>query len=75
MPPGSSPVRPMFVIETSTAKAAKKISIVMGILFVLTASFGALLTMHIYVKPSPASPRGFRFLGFPRNRSPTLPRS
>jgi hypothetical protein len=65
----------MFIIETSTAKAAKKTSIIMGVLFVLTASFGVLLTMHIYVKPSPASPRGFRLLGFPRARPPTAPRS
>ena len=32
----------------------------MFILFVLTMSFGVLLTMHIYVKPSPPSPRGLR---------------
>jgi hypothetical protein len=61
----------MFIIETSTAKAAKKTSIVMEILFVLTASFGVFLTMHIYVKPSSAAPRGFRVFGFPRIRPST----
>jgi hypothetical protein len=42
----------MFVIETKNAKAAKKMSVVMGIAFALSASFGALLTMHTYVKGS-----------------------
>jgi hypothetical protein len=41
----------MFIIESNTAKAAKKMSILMGIAFAVTASFGVLLTMHIYVKP------------------------
>jgi hypothetical protein len=57
----------MFVIETKNAKAAKKMSVVMGIAFALTASFGALLTMHTYVKPSPRAPSGFRVFGFPRS--------
>jgi hypothetical protein len=61
----------MFVVETKDAKAAKKMSVVMGIAFVLTASFGPLLTMHVYVKPSPAAPRGFRIFGFPRRATPT----
>jgi multisubunit Na+/H+ antiporter MnhG subunit len=56
----------MFVIETKNAKAAKKMSVVMGIAFALSASFGLLLTMHTYVKPSPAPARGFRVFGFPR---------
>jgi hypothetical protein len=56
----------MFIIESNTAKAAKKMSILMGIAFAVTASFGVLLTMHIYVKPSPPIPRGFRVFGFPR---------
>jgi len=50
----------MFIVETKAAKAAKKMSIVMGIAFVVTASFGALLTMHIYVKRSRPTQRGFR---------------
>jgi hypothetical protein len=57
----------MFVIETKNAKAAKKMSVVMGIAFLLTGMFGALLTMHTYVKPSPAPARGFRVFGFPRS--------
>ena len=54
----------------------------MAIAFVLTASFGLLLTMHIYVRPSRAVPRGFRILGFPspigeggRARSPKIRRA
>jgi len=58
----------MFIVEANTAQAAKKMSILMGILFVLTGSFGALFTMHIYVKRTPAPPPGFRVLGFPRHR-------
>jgi len=65
-------VSPMFIVETNRAEAAKKMSILMGIMFVLTASFGAFFTMHIYVNPSPAPPHGFRVFGFPRNRRPTL---
>ena len=56
----------MFIVETRNAKAAKKMSILMFILFVLTMSFGVLLTMHIYVKRSSPSPRGLRVFGFPR---------
>ncbi len=54
----------MFIVETNSAKAAKKMSILMGIAFALTASFGPLLTMHIYVKPSPPAQSGL--FGFPR---------
>ena len=56
----------MFVVESANAKAAKKMSIVMFIFFVITFQFGALLTMHLYVKPSQPSLRGFRVFGFPR---------
>jgi hypothetical protein len=59
----------MFILESKTARAARKMSVLMAIAFVLTASFGLLLTMHIYVRSSRAAPRGFRILGFPR---PTL---
>jgi hypothetical protein len=54
----------MFILESKTAKAAKKMSILMGTAFVLTASFGAILTMHIYVKPSPPSSAWFSNFGF-----------
>jgi hypothetical protein len=56
----------MFIVETNSAKAAKKMSILMGIAFALTASFGPLLTMRIYVKPSPPAQPGLRVFGFPR---------
>jgi len=58
----------MFIVESNTAKAAKKMSILMAILFALTTLIGPLFTMHIYVKPRPV-PRGFRIFGFPRGRS------
>jgi hypothetical protein len=57
----------MFIIETNS-KAPRKMSILMGIAFAATASFGPLFTMHIYVKPSPPTRRGFRVFGFPRDR-------
>jgi hypothetical protein len=56
----------MFIVETSAPSVGKKLGILMGILFVLAGFFGALFTMHIYVKRSPALPTGFRILGFPR---------
>jgi hypothetical protein len=59
----------MFVVQTSGAKAARKTSVLMCITLALTASFGALLTLHVYTRPGRAAPTGFRLLGFPRNRS------
>jgi hypothetical protein len=52
----------MFILETN-AKAARKMSVLTGILFAFTA-LGALATMHVYVKPRPAPQRGFRVFGF-----------
>jgi hypothetical protein len=64
----------MFVVGANNATAKKTIIlIVLGMLmfFQGTAVFGALLTMIVYVKPSPNAPRGFRIFGFPRAaRSP-----
>jgi hypothetical protein len=51
----------MFVIETKNAKAAKKMSVVMGIAFLLTGYFGALLTMHTYVSRRPSRARRSSF--------------
>lgn len=48
----------MFVIETDGAKAAKKMAIAMAIMFALHGGLGALLTLHVYVKPSPTVPPG-----------------
>jgi len=56
----------MLVVESANAKAAKKMSIVMLIIFVITFQFGALFTMHLYVRPSQPSPRGLRVFGFSR---------
>jgi hypothetical protein len=60
----------MFVVQTSGAKACRKMSVLMGITLALTASVGALLTLHVYARPGRAAPTGFRLLGFPRNRAP-----
>jgi hypothetical protein len=65
----------MFIVETKNAKAAKKMGILMGIAFAVTASFGPLLTMHVYVKPSPPTPRGLRVFGFPRRTTGERARS
>jgi hypothetical protein len=58
----------MFVHETDGARAAKKTSIAMAIIFLLLAGFGPLLTLHVYVKRSSPIPPGFRLFGFPRVR-------
>jgi len=44
----------MFVHETDRAGAARKMGIAMVILFAVTASVGALFTLHVYVKRSPS---------------------
>jgi hypothetical protein len=44
----------MFVHETDRADAARKMGIAMVILFAVTASVGALFTLHVYVKRSPS---------------------
>jgi hypothetical protein len=41
----------MFVVQTARAKRTKKYSVIMGILLLLTGSFGALFTLHIDVSP------------------------
>jgi hypothetical protein len=54
----------MFVLETKGSAAARKMSIVMMLLFVFVLhGLGALLTMHTYVRPKPAR-EGFRIFGF-----------
>ena len=58
----------MFVHVSNNAKTQKKVSILMGFLFVLTGSFGALFSMHVYVKRRAPVPPGFRVFGFPRPR-------
>jgi hypothetical protein len=58
----------MLIVETNAAHVARKTSIVMGILFAIAGSFGALFTMHVYVNRKPPPPRGFRVLGIPIGR-------
>jgi H+/gluconate symporter-like permease len=62
--------RGMFIVTSSNARAAKKMSIPMGIALAL-AGFGGFLTMHVYVKPSPSAPNGFRIFGLPRFHRPS----
>ncbi len=40
------------IIHETNSDAAKTTSIVMAVIFFLMGAFGALLTMHFYVKPS-----------------------
>jgi hypothetical protein len=41
----------MFIVQSSSTNAAKKMTWLMFIAWVLSHSFGALLTMHMYTKP------------------------
>jgi hypothetical protein len=55
----------MFVIESGSAKAARKMSVLMVIGFILTGKFGAGFTMHFYRRPSGKPARkGARIFGF-----------
>jgi hypothetical protein len=56
----------MFIVETRSAKVARKTSIFVAIGLALTGSFGALLTMHFYSRPKGPQPIGWRVFGFPR---------
>ena len=58
----------MFIVESGSARAARKASRWMLFAFLLTGA-GALLTMHFYIKPRKPIPLGFRILGFPRPKS------
>jgi hypothetical protein len=60
----------MFVVQTSGAKACRKMSVLMGFAFVVIGSFAVIFTLHVYARPGRAAPTGFRLLGFPRNRAP-----
>jgi hypothetical protein len=53
----------MFVVETSDAGTLRKSCILMGVSLALLGSFGAILTMHTYVKRLPIKD-GFRVFGF-----------
>jgi hypothetical protein len=59
----------MFVLESKGSAAAHKYStILMMVAMAVTGSFGPLLTLHVYVRPSPPPPPGFRIFGFPQPR-------
>jgi hypothetical protein len=57
----------MFVIETSKAKRLRKYSILMSAILALFGSIAGILTMHFYVKPSPAR-QEVRLFGFQLTR-------
>lgn len=59
----------MFVVQSGASRAARKVSILMGIVLPLTGSLGALFTLHVYARPSKPPPRGFRIFGFPRAKT------
>jgi hypothetical protein len=56
----------MFIVESQSSQAARKMSCLMAIVLLLAP--GALLTMHFYIRPRPPSPRGWRIFRFPRRR-------
>ena len=58
----------MLLIQSGAVKAARKWSVVMAVTYALATAFGALMTMHFYVRPRPPVPPGFRLFGFPRPR-------
>jgi len=58
----------MFLIESGTSHAARKTSILMMVVFVLSVFPGTIMTMHFSVRPKPPPPPGFRIFGFPRPR-------
>lgn len=41
----------MMIMQTRHAKRTRKYGILMGLIFLLSGAFGALLTMHINVRP------------------------
>jgi hypothetical protein len=55
----------MFIIQTTAAHRLRKFSILFGAIYLLFGAFGALFTMHVYMKPKPRPPeKGFRVFGF-----------
>ena len=56
----------MFIVESKSSRAARKMSFVIAVALLLVGSFGGVLTMHFYVRPKPPEPPGWRFFGFPR---------
>jgi hypothetical protein len=64
--PGQLAGQAMFIVESRSGRAARKMSYLMA--FVLLLAPGALLTMHFYIRPRPPAPPGWRVFGFPRRR-------
>ena len=64
----------MLLLETDNVKATgmKNITIAMFVIFLIKGSLSALLTMHVYVKPSKTERRGLNIFGFPRGTSKAL---
>jgi hypothetical protein len=57
----------MFIVESESSRAARKMSYLMFIVLLLAVP-GTLLTMHFYIRPRLPSPPGWRIFGFPRAR-------
>ena len=50
----------MFIVESQSSRAARKMSYLMAIVLLLAP--GALLTMHFYIRPRPPSHRAGAYL-------------
>jgi hypothetical protein len=59
----------MFIVESRSAKAARKSSRLMFFALLLFAGPWVLGTMHFYIKPRKPIPPGFRILGLPRPKA------
>ena len=60
----------MFILQTKSSNAARKMSYLMLVAGLLTGAYGIglLLTMHFYVRPGEPAPAGTRLFGFPAPR-------
>ena len=53
----------MFIVESKSDRAVRKMSRLMFFVALLGRGFGYILTMHFYVEPRPPEPPGLRFFG------------
>jgi hypothetical protein len=60
----------MFIVESRSAKAARKASRLMFFTLLVLGSPWVLGTMHFYIKPRKPIPPGFRILGLTRPKPP-----
>ena len=58
----------MLLIQSSDERTVRNWSARLAILFAVTGALALFMTMHLYVRPRPPAPPGFRLFGFPRPR-------